>query len=122
MSEIVLHHVSLVVADIEKALGFYCQVLGLEVDGSRPTMAFDGAWLKLGAQQIHLLQVPNVDATAGRPEHGGRDRHTAFAVKSLEPFIERLGGLGIPYSMSKSGRRALFCRDPDGNACELMEI
>jgi len=28
---------------------------------------------------------------------------------------------GIVYTMSISGRRALFCRDPDGNAIEIIE-
>lgn len=121
MPDILLHHVSLVVADVRRSMDFYRQVLGLEVDDSRPRMSIDGAWLKVGAQQIHLLQVPNPDPTTGRPEHGGRDRHTAFAVERLDPYIERLEARGIVYSMSKSGRRALFCRDPDGNACELVE-
>lgn len=119
---IALHHVSLVVADTAAALAFYTRVLGLSVDDTRPQMAFDGAWLKLpGGQQLHLLQVPNPDPVAGRPAHGGRDRHVAFAVNDLEDYRQRLQALGIDYSMSKSGRRALFCRDPDGNACELVE-
>jgi len=121
MPDISLHHVSLVVADVDRSLDFYCEVLGLEVDDSRPQMSIDGAWLKVGAQQIHLLQVPNPDPMAGRPEHGGRDRHIAFAVERLAPYVDRLEARGIPFSMSKSGRKALFCRDPDGNACELVE-
>jgi len=116
-----LHHVSLVVAHTQRALDFYVGILGLRVDDSRPDMSFDGAWLVVGAQQIHLLEVPNPDPVQGRPQHGGRDRHTAFQVQSLAPFIERLEAQGIAYTMSKSGRRALFCRDPDGNACELVE-
>ena len=116
-----LHHVSLVVAHTQRALDFYVGILGLRVDDSRPDMSFDGAWLVVGAQQIHLLEVPNPDPVKGRPQHGGRDRHTAFQVQSLAPFIERLEAQGISYTMSKSGRRALFCRDPDGNACELVE-
>ncbi|MGR9099900.1 MAG: VOC family protein, partial [Gammaproteobacteria bacterium] len=26
------------------------------------------------------------------------------------------------YTLSKSGRQALFCRDPDGNALEILEL
>jgi len=122
MPEIVLHHVSLLVADVARSLDFYTRVLGLEMDSSRPAMSFDGAWLKVGAQQIHLLQLANPDPVEGRPQHGGRDRHTAFQVDQLEPYIERLRASGIDFTMSESGRRALFCRDPDGNACELVEV
>ena len=120
--QIVLHHVSLVVADTSRALSFYAGVLGLEVDPGRPDLAIGGAWLKVGDLQIHLLEVPNPDPVEGRPAHGGRDRHVAFAVSDLDTIRQRLEQAGTPYTLSKSGRRALFCRDPDGNACELVEV
>lgn len=116
-----LHHVSLLVADTTRAVRFYQEALGLTVDESRPVMSFDGAWLTLGDHQLHLLELPNPDPVDGRPPHGGRDRHTAVAVADLAPFIQRLEAMGIGYTMSQSGRRALFCRDPDGNAWELIE-
>lgn len=116
-----LHHVSLIVADTKRALEFYQQVLGLERDPSRPELAFPGAWLSLGDRQLHLLELPNPDPVAGRPAHGGRDRHTAVSVSDLDAFARRLEKAGIAYTTSKSGRRALFCRDPDGNAWELVE-
>jgi len=116
-----LHHVSLIVANTVRALEFYQGVLGLEVDQSRPDLAFPGVWLALGDRQLHLLELPNPDPVAERPQHGGRDRHTAVSVSDLDGFIRRLEQAGIPYTLSKSGRRALFCRDPDGNAWELVE-
>lgn len=119
---IVLHHVSLVVADTARSLTFYRGLLGLELDESRPDLSFDGAWLKVGMQQVHLLQVPNPDPVEGRPQHGGRDRHVAFSVPDLDEYIDRLESRGVPFTLSRSGRRALFCRDPDGNACELVEL
>jgi glyoxylase I family protein len=122
MSEIVgLHHVSLIVADTGRALAFYQGVLGLDLEPSRPDLAFPGAWLKLGDRQLHLLELPNPDPVAERPAHGGRDRHTAVSITGLDRFARRLEAAGIPFTMSRSGRRALFCRDPDGNAWELIE-
>ena len=117
-----LHHVSLIVSDTERALDFYQGVLGLELDHSRPRLAFPGAWLVLGGVQLHLLELPNPDPVGGRPQHGGRDRHTAVSVTDLDGFVRRLERAGIPYSLSSSGRCALFCRDPDGNAWELVEV
>ncbi len=114
-----LHHVSLLVADTERALGFYRDILGLR-PAARPALGFPGAWLQLGDQQIHLLELPNPDPVDGRPEHGGRDRHVAFAVGALDAITERLENAGIPYTRSRSGRPAIFCRDPDGNAMELV--
>ena len=116
-----LHHVSLLVADTGRAVDFYAGILGLAVSSSRPELGFPGAWLELSGQQLHLLELPNPDPLDDRPEHGGRDRHVAFSVDDLDTYRERLDAAGIGYTLSRSGRRALFCRDPDGNACELIE-
>lgn len=121
MELIAIHHVSLVVADTDRALEFYQGLLGLAVDPQRPDLGYPGAWLIIGAQQIHLLQVPNPDPREGRPAHGGRDRHLAMSVRDLNGVVERLDRAGVGYSLSRSGRRALFCRDPDGNALEMIE-
>jgi glyoxylase I family protein len=116
-----IQHVSVIVADTERALAFYRDVLGLPVDPQRPDLGYPGAWLTLGAQQIHLLELPNPDPATGRPVHGGRDRHVALTLRDLDALRRRLEAAGIPYTLSKSGRRALFCRDPDGNALEFIE-
>lgn len=115
-------HISVVVADTDRALTFYREVLGLLVDGTRPDLGYPGAWLSLGAHQIHLLELPNPDPVGGRPAHVGRDRHGALYVENLEELKDRLERAGIAYTTSRSGRRALFCRDPDGNGWEFMEI
>ena len=75
-------HSSLLVQDTERSIEFYRGVLGLQVDYSRPEMDFPGAWLEIGDQQIHLLELTNPDKRKGRPEHGGRDRHIAMQVKN----------------------------------------
>ena len=115
-------HSSLLVRDTEISIVFYRDVLGLEVDYSRPDLGFPGAWLNVGDQQIHLLELPNPDPRSGRPEHGGRDRHTAMQVTDIEDLQIRLQEAGIQFTRSKSGRKALFVRDPDGNALEFVEI
>ena len=117
-----LLHISVIVEDLQRALPFYRDVLGLEPDPQRPDLGYPGAWLTLNdTQQIHLLQLPNPDPTTGRPEHGGRDRHGALAVHDLSVIEQRLIHHRIPFTLSRSGRRALFCRDPDGNSWELIE-
>jgi len=116
-----IDHCSLIVADTARALAFYTGILGLEVDESRPDLGYPGAWLRIANGQIHLLELPNPDPLDNRPPHGGRDRHLALQVKNLEAVIQRLQQAGISYSRSKSGRAALFCRDFDENAIELVE-
>jgi glyoxylase I family protein len=122
MAMIKLDHISLIVTDTQIALGFYQGFLELEIDLQRPDLPFPGAWLKAGEQAIHLLELPNPDPTTNRPAHGGRDRHLAFRVSDLNHYQQYLVEHRMDYSLSMSGRRALFCRDPDGNACELIEV
>lgn len=122
MAEIVaLLHASLLVSDLARARAFYEGVLGLSPSPSRPELNFDGVWYDVGAGQIHLICLPSPDPVVGRPEHGGRDRHTALGVAGWEALRARLDQVGLPYTLSRSGRHALFVRDPDGNALELIE-
>jgi len=115
-------HASVLVKDTDRALDFYIGVLGLEQDHDRPDLSYPGAWLNLGeGGQIHLIELPNPDPVDNRPEHGGRDRHTALTVTGLDGIIAELEQAKLPFTLSSSGRRALFCRDFDGNTLELIE-
>ena len=116
-----IHHVSFIVQSTERALVFYRDLLGLECDSARPDLGYPGAWLFVEGQQIHLLELPNPDPVEGRPAHGGRDRHVAFFIKSVEELKARLLQHKIDFTESRSGRAAIFCRDPDGNALEFIE-
>jgi len=117
-----LLHATFLTSDLERSRIFYETLLGLEPDFARPDLGFSGVWYEVGAnQQIHLMLLPNPEAGLQRPQHGGRDRHVALAVNDLEILMSRLGAADITYTLSKSGRRALFCRDPDGNALEFIE-
>lgn len=117
-----IHHVSFIVADTTRALGFYRDLLGLTVDAHRPDLGYPGAWLEVGEGQIHLLELTNPDPVEGRPAHGGRDRHAAFTVDDIWTLADRLEAAGVVVSRSKSGREAFFCRDPDGNALEFVGV
>lgn len=115
-----IHHASLIVSDVEQSLRFYRDVLGMQ-PVERPDLPFPGAWLQIGQQQIHLLELDNPDPTTGRPAHGGRDRHVAMHVDSIQALRDDLDQAGMAYTLSISGRKALFCRDRDGNALEFIE-
>ncbi|MHB0983223.1 MAG: VOC family protein [Thiobacillus sp.] len=118
-----LHHAGLLVSDLDRARVFYEAVLGLKVYPNRPDLPYPGEWYELGnGQQLHLMQLPNPDAASVRPEHGGRDRHIALAVRNMAALKSRLDAAGVRYTASQSGRAALFCRDPDANTLEFVEI
>ena len=116
-----LLHASLLVSDLARARRFYEELLGLTPSPARPEMSYAGVWYDVGGAQIHLICLPSPDPATGRPEHGGRDRHTALAVSDWETLRQSLLATGMPHTLSRSGRRALFLRDPDGNALELVD-
>jgi glyoxylase I family protein len=115
-------HASVIVSDTARSLAFYRDILELTPNPNRPDLGYPGAWLDVGEQQIHLLELPNPDPVKGRPEHGGRDRHVALAVQNMETLVQRLEQQNVPYTASRSGRKAVFFRDPDGNAIECLEL
>jgi catechol 2,3-dioxygenase-like lactoylglutathione lyase family enzyme len=118
-----LLHAGLLVADLARAKLFYESVLGLVPDPGRPQLPYPGEWYHLGGgRQLHLMALPNPDAASIRPEHGGRDRHIALGVKNMDALKRRLDAAGVKYTASQSGRAALFCRDPDGNTLEFVEV
>lgn len=100
------------------SLAWYTGLLGMADDTHlrNAALPFPGAFVRAGASQIHLMELPNLDPVDGRPPHGGRDRHVAVTVAALGGVVARLEAAAWLYTMSASGRRALFVRDPDGNA------
>ncbi|EOD34974.1 hypothetical protein EMIHUDRAFT_57456, partial [Emiliania huxleyi CCMP1516] len=116
-------HVAVLVGDAAAARRFYTGVLGMAVDsescealGARGASA---ACVRVGEQTIQLLELPNPDPTDGRPVHAGRDRHVAITLHDLAPLKASLEANEVPYTMSYSGRQALFTRDAYGNGWEF---
>lgn len=116
-------HTTFLTSDLARSREFYENVLGLQINPNRPKMSYDGVWYNVAVnQQIHLMLLPDPEAGLQRPAHGGRDRHVALAVSDIAKLIARLDRAGVAYTLSQSGRPALFCRDPDRNALEFIEV
>ncbi len=120
-----VHHVAVIVESLAESLAFYRDFLGLPVNPDRPAdkLPYDGAWLMIGPEMVHLMELPNPDPRdpERRPAHGGKDRHFCVGVKNLQPLVDALEGRGVPYTASRSGRPAIFFRDPDANTLEVVE-
>jgi len=109
-----VHHVSVNVPDVPSAVAFYTGVLGGTLRDDRPEFGFGGAWIDLGASQVHLLEA------AAPPVLG---QHFALAVADLDAAVAELRGRGIAVgdpSPVGSGRQT-FLSDPAGNTVELYE-
>ncbi|CAM8904170.1 unnamed protein product [Rhodiola kirilowii] len=119
-----MHHVGILCANLERSLDFYQNLLGLKINEARPhdKLPYRGAWLWVGSEMIHLMELPNPDPLSGRPEHGGRDRHACIAIRDVLKLKAIFDKSGHPYTLSRSGRPAIFTRDPDANALEFTQV
>lgn len=110
----------MLVSNLATATEFYRNVLGISLSDKRPDFDFDGAWFQLEGQQIHLICVDAASSSNDLNRRCGRDQHIALVVEDLKTLTNRLTNAGIKYEKSRSGRPAIFCRDPDGNALEFV--
>jgi len=115
-----LHHVGIAVTDLARSRHFYTTVLCLE-EIPRPDFDFDGAWFRVGDQQIHLIvqrrtEMPWEDSIRTRGDH------IALRVRSYRSTLEHLRSLGVPFESrphNKTPWPQIYLADPDGHTIEL---
>jgi catechol 2,3-dioxygenase len=114
-------HVHLKVADLQRALDFYCGVLGFEPTARRPGAAFISA-----GGYHHHIGLNTWESLGGKPPAPGTTGlyHTAILYptrKLLAEALRRLIVAKIPLEgASDHGvSEALYLRDPDDNGVEL---
>lgn len=114
-------YVNVFVSDLERALEFYGETLGLEPNVQ--DSAFGYASFAAGGVTLGLARVepnaPNADLV-------GRHTGVGFAVDDLEASHRRLSGRGVEFTQPPEkqpwgGFMALF-RDPDGNVYYLDQV
>jgi catechol 2,3-dioxygenase len=115
-------HVHLKVADLDRALGFYRDVLGFELT---QRLGRSAAFLSAGGYHHHI-GLNTWESLRGAPPPSGSTGlyHLAIAYPTraeLADALERLLRAGIPLEgASDHGvSEALYLRDPDGNGVEL---
>ena len=115
-------HVHLKVADLERSLAFYRDVLGFEV-----TQRFGAQAVFLSAGGYHHhLGLNTWESAGGRPPAPGTTGlyHVAFLYPTratLAEALRRLLAAGIPLdgAADHGVSEALYLHDPDGNGVEL---
>jgi len=115
-------HVHLKVADLDRALAFYCGVLGFELI---QRMGSGAAFISAGGYH-HPLGLNTWESRGGSPPppHSTGLYHVAILYPSraaLGDALRRLARAGIELEgASDHGvSEALYLRDPDGNGLEL---
>jgi catechol 2,3-dioxygenase len=115
-------HVHLKVSDIDRALGFYRDVLGFEVT---QRYGDEAAFLSAGGYHHHL-GLNTWESRGGSPPPPGTTGlyHVAIRYPDRATLGDALGRVlqaGIPVSGATDHgvSEAIYLRDPDGNGIEL---
>ena len=106
--------VLLVCADLERSLGFYCELLGLKIvrNGAPHRIELElgsGAYLQLHAGSKLLTVRPG-------------SLQLSFAVDDVDAFVARCTSLGVPVFQdpyNESSARVAVIGDPDGYPVQI---
>lgn len=115
-------HVHLKVADLQRALDFYCGVLGLEL---QQKFGVSAAFISAGGYHHHI-GLNTWESLGGKPPAPGTTGlyHTALLYPTqaaLGDALKRLIAAKIPLdgAADHGVSEALYLRDPDQNGVEL---
>ncbi|MBS0208708.1 MAG: VOC family protein [Planctomycetes bacterium] len=140
------HHLGLTVANLDRSIAFYRDVLGFKLLRRRTTNAdyigrqtgydgvmFDVASFQLGDAEDCSLELVQYLSHAGAPHEPATNisgtAHLCFQVDNLAATYERLASRGVTFksppvaitSGPNQGGGGVYLRDPDGFTIELFE-
>jgi catechol 2,3-dioxygenase len=118
-------HVHLNVADLDRALAFYRDALGLDVTGDARAIGLDMVFLAAGDYHHHIAlnAVTTAGATPPPPGHTGL-YHLALLYPDRRELVKALrrlldNGVPVDHATDHGGSVSLYLDDPDGNGIEL---
>lgn len=138
-----IRHTGLVVADLERALHFWCDVLGFKVvkqmDESGPHIdAMMGlrdvrvTTAKLAAPDGNLIELLRFHSHPDQPQWDGTPHstgftHIALTVDDLDQLVSKLTLEGVsfpaPPQRSPDGNvKVIYAQGPEGVLLELVEV
>ena len=118
-----LHHVSLCVSDLARAMAFYRDLLGLP-ELPRPDLGIPGAWLGVGGGlKLHLIENPERAPTGAGRRLSIADPHFALWTDDVPAMVEALRRKGLEVLENRHRTvsfQQAYLKDPDGNMVEFI--
>lgn len=137
-----IHHVGISVQQLDRAVAFYRDKLGMELVTD---FAFSGSdyssvmglaraagrmgVMRKGSLMLELFEFAQPNPRRKDNHHSVADcgiTHFGFEVKNIEALYERLVAEGVrfhcPVTTFPSGMKAAYGRDMDGNVFEMLEM
>jgi catechol 2,3-dioxygenase len=124
-SEVRIGHVNLRVADLDRAINFYCDVLGLSIIYYAPSIGIPTVFLAFGDYHHHVALTWFYDAGNSSkcvPNNGLNHFAIVYPDEvSLASAVARLLERGgqIDDARDHGASRSIYLRDPDDNGIEL---
>ena len=117
-----LDHITVITKDLTKTKNFYVNILGMNIDYSRPPFKFDGIWLSLNKRAVvhvvvkeeHIIDenlLPTLD-------------HVAFKAKDMKNIKLNLKKNSISYEEKVTPDNKIsqiFLKDPNGIKIEISK-
>lgn len=139
--EAAVHHIAISVEDIDRALSFYHDLLGFEVDWDMDHRSGDAmsrvvgltnadarmVMLKGYGLRVELFRYysPTGDVCGPKRQCDFGLTHFALSVKNIHQIYERLLKAGVQFNCPpqnlRSGVWATYMKDPEGVTIELIE-
>jgi len=137
-----MHHVGISVTDLDRAVDFYTNCLGMDVVASafpfggplyERVMALENTKgrmcvVRKGTLMLELFEFAHPSPARKDPNYSVGDRgisHFGIEVTDIEAMYERLVAKGVrfhcPVVTFPGGVKATYARDQDGNVFELLE-
>jgi len=122
-------HVGMTVSDMDRAVAFYCDLLGLKLALRKPAGEGEIGFFDTGSGMLEVFATnAAIDGFRDVPAKEAGMRHITFAVSSVDAMIEKLVAAGVEVAEQPRNahntemiRRVAFVRDPDGILVELIE-
>jgi methylmalonyl-CoA/ethylmalonyl-CoA epimerase len=125
-----ISHIAIVVPELEEALAFWVEILGLPLEHVEhvPDQDVDVAFLPSGESEIELLEPLSQESGVARfmERRGPGMHHICFEVDDIENMLDRMKTAGIPLinedpTIGTGGKKIAFVH-PKGTGGVLVEL
>lgn len=127
-----INHIAIAVSDVDTALSFWQDALGLTVDHIEdvPSQQATVVFIPVGESEVELVKPTSADTGVARfiAERGGGMHHLCFEVDNIEEMLAQLKEKGIRLinesPLELPGRRMAFIhpKSTGGVLVELYQI
>lgn len=118
-----VEHIGIVVNDLDASIKFYCETLGLELEGIHELPEVKLAFVRAGDDRIELLKYSDRCS----PEHEGPVSHVALRVTDIEEMVNKLTEVeGVEFLSEQpkevfGGSKIFFVKGINGEKIELFQ-